>query len=279
MFSELEKINQRPKPFEFYTAADLWTDDHTSEQMLACHLNPDIDLSSRNHAFIERSASWIASHFELGAGKKVADFGCGPGLYASRFAGTGAEVTGVDFSPRSIAYARTSADEAGLAVRYVNENYLEFETEDRFDLVMMIMCDFCALSPAQRRTLLAKFHGLLKPGGAVLLDAYTLNAFENREEETSYALNQLNGFWSAETYYGFQNTFKYEAEKVVLDKYTLVEAGRTRVVYNWLQYFAPEDLEAEFGAAGLPVESRLADVAGSPFDAEGDEFAVVGRKG
>jgi hypothetical protein len=31
-------------------------------------------------------------------------------------------------------------------------------------------------------------------------------------------------------------------------------------------------------AAGFAMESRLADVAGTPFDAEADEFAVVGRK-
>jgi hypothetical protein len=35
MFEELEKISSRPRPFEFYTASDLWTDEHTSEQMLA----------------------------------------------------------------------------------------------------------------------------------------------------------------------------------------------------------------------------------------------------
>lgn len=28
MFEELEKINTRPEPFEFYTASDLWTDEH-----------------------------------------------------------------------------------------------------------------------------------------------------------------------------------------------------------------------------------------------------------
>ena len=35
MFKELEKINERPEPFQFYTASDLWTDEHTSEQMLS----------------------------------------------------------------------------------------------------------------------------------------------------------------------------------------------------------------------------------------------------
>ena len=52
MFAKLEEINSRPKPFEVYTAADLWTDEHTSKQMLAYHLNPDIDVSSRKKEFI-----------------------------------------------------------------------------------------------------------------------------------------------------------------------------------------------------------------------------------
>ena len=55
MFEKLEKINERPKPFGFYTASDLWTDEHTSKQMLSFHLNEEIDVSSRNHEFIEKS--------------------------------------------------------------------------------------------------------------------------------------------------------------------------------------------------------------------------------
>ena len=66
MFNELQQINHRPKPFEYYTAADLWTDEHTSKQMLSCHLNGDIDLSSRSESFIEQSVAWIASQFRVG---------------------------------------------------------------------------------------------------------------------------------------------------------------------------------------------------------------------
>ena len=45
MFEELEKINERPEPFQFYTANDLWTDEHRSKQMLSFHLNEAIDVS------------------------------------------------------------------------------------------------------------------------------------------------------------------------------------------------------------------------------------------
>jgi 2-polyprenyl-3-methyl-5-hydroxy-6-metoxy-1,4-benzoquinol methylase len=278
VFEKIENINTRPDPFEFYTASDLWTDEHTSEQMLKFHLKEDIDVSSRNAAFIDRSAERITSYFNVGAGTTIADFGCGPGLYATRLAQIQAAVTGIDFSKRSIQYAQEVATREGLSINYVNQNYLEFETDDRFHLVLMIMCDFCALSPTQRKKMLTKFHTLLEPGGLVLLDVYSLNAFEQREETALYEANPLNGFWSADKYYGFQNTFKYEREKVVLDKYTIIEAERTRTIYNWFQYFSPEMLEREFTECGFTIEKLFSDVAGTPFDSKANEFAVVAKK-
>jgi len=278
MFETLERINERPEPFQFYTASDLWTDEHTSAQMLSYHLNDDIDLSSRNTRFINQSVEWIASRFNVGAGTKIADFGCGPGLYATRLAQRKADVTGIDFSKRSIQYAQEVAIRDGLPIHYVNQNYLDFETDDRFHLILMIMCDFCALSSIQRKQMLSKFHTILEPGGSVLLDVYSLTAFDQREEAATYETNLLNGFWSPNKYYGFLNTFKYEEEKVVLDKYTLIEASRTQTIYNWLQYFSPEALEREFVEVGFAIDKLYSDVAGSQFGPETTELAIVAKK-
>lgn len=278
MFEELERIQERPEPFQFYTASDLWTDEHTSQQMLSFHLNETIDVSSRNAEFINRSVEWIASEFNIGRNFKIADFGCGPGLYAAPLAKCGATVTGIDFSGRSIEYAKEVAAREQLHISYVKQNYLEFETEDRFDLVLMIMCDFCALSPTQRKEILRKFHRILKPSGSVILDVYSLSAFKQKEEIATYEVNQLDGFWSPNKYYGFLNTFKYDREKVVLNKYTIIELDRIRKVYNWLQYFAPETLEKEFIEAGFSVKGLYSDVAGTPYDRTSREFAVIANR-
>ena len=74
------------------------------------------------------------------------------------------------------------------------------------------------------------------------------------------------------------HTFKYEEEKVILDTYTLVDASRTRTVYNWPQYFSPEALERGFVECGFTVDKLHSDVAGSPFDPEGAEIAVVAKR-
>jgi len=275
MFKELIEINSRPAPFQFYTADELWTNEYTSKQMLEYHLNESIDASSRNKSFIDRSEEWISSYFQVDKNTEIADFGCGPGLYTTRLAERGAIVTGIDFSENSLKYAKQVAAKKDLIINYVLANYLDFETTNRFDLITMIMCDFCVLSPEQRIKMLSKFKSLLKPGGSVLLDVYSLNSFNQREESVTYELNQLNGFWSAEDYYCFVNTFKYDVEKVILDKYTIIEESRKRVVYNWLQCYSEESLRNEFEENGFKVEALYSDVAGKAFRPESTEIAIV----
>ncbi len=277
LFSALESVIKKPSPFSVYTAKELWTDEHTSEQMLAYHLNSEIDLSSRRTSFIDDSVHWMTECFDLSESSRIIDFGCGPGLYTSRFARLGAEVFGIDFSSRSIAYAREFAAQNGLEISYTEADYLEYQPEGEFDLITMIMCDYCALSPTQRAAMLVKFNELLLDGGRIVLDVYSLNAFADKKEESIYEKNQLNGFWSAEPYYGFVSSFKYDQEMVSLDKYTIIERNRQREVFNWLQYFTLESLEQEASAAGLEIDEVYGDVAGKQYDSGAMEFAVVMR--
>lgn len=278
MFNVLEAINNKPKPFEFYTAEELWNDEYTSQKMLEYHLNESVDLSSRDKEFIERSVKWILSHFKIDENTSIADFGCGPGLYTTPFAKNNADVTGIDFSERSIQYANKIAFQKNLDIAYHQKNYLEFETKKRFDLITMIFCDFCALSPEQRKNLLSKFYKFLKPGGSVLMDVHSLNTFNSREEIATYERNQMDGFWSPNDYYGFLNIFKYDKEKVTLDKYTIIEESRMRVTYNWLQYFSQDSLRKEFEENRFKIKEFYSDVAGSPFSPDSPDFAIVAVK-
>ncbi len=278
LFEELERVVARPEPFSIYTADLLWTDPHTSERMLRFHLDPEVDVSSRRLSVVEASVEWMTERFRLRDGKRVIDFGCGPGLYASRFAARGADVTGVDFSPRSIRYAREQADEAGLKVSFQQANYLEFDPPGGFDLICMIMCDFCALSPDQRSAMLSRFSRLLASEGRIVLDVYSLEALRQKRETVAFEENLLDGFWLPAPYFGFMASFKYEAECASLDKYTIVGEQTRREVFNWLQYFSPESLERELSQHGLALEQVLGDLAGHPHDPRGSEFAVVVKR-
>ncbi len=278
MYNELSEALERPEVFSAYTIQDMWDDPHVSRQMLAYHLDPDVDISSRRASFMSSSSAWMVETFRLHEGRKVLDLGCGPGLYSTRLAAAGASVIGVDFSRNSIEFARAQAEKLELGIDYRDSNYLEDDLVGDQDLVLLAMCDFCALGPDERRLLLQKVRDALAPAGSFLFDVYSLSAFDERNEVGHVARNLMDGFWSPDPYVGILSTVKYPAEKVVLDRYLIVEESRQRTFFNWLQYFSPTRLEEELNAAGFATTDRLGDIGGSPYDLESSEFALLVRR-
>ena len=160
MFNKLKEINSRPEPFQFYTAEKLWTDEHTSQKMLEYHLNESVDLSSRNKDFIDSSVNWIVSHFGIDRHTAIADFGCGPGLYTTRFAKQKADVTGIDFSERSIRYAKETAARKALEIDYVCRNYFEFDVTEQVQCTGRTGNDYLLSVKFAKMRLIFKFHFL-----------------------------------------------------------------------------------------------------------------------
>ncbi|WP_206663621.1 SAM-dependent methyltransferase [Prescottella subtropica] len=277
MFDALARIHTRPVIFSSTTIPELWTDPHISERMLATHLDPGVDLSSYRGELIERAVAFVTERFALGPGRRLADFGCGPGLYTRRFAETGCEVTGLDFSRRSIEYARAAAREAGRDIRYLHQDYLTYRDTARYDVVVMIMRDYCAMIPDARRRLLGVVREHLADGGSFFFDVDAAPAFDRVEERVVHARSLMDGFFSPRPYFGFLDTFRYEQERVSLDKYEIVEQGGTRTYFNWTQFFTPGELTAELREAGLSVVEVLGDVAGAPYDPAAPQFAVIAQ--
>ena len=276
MYFELKKICERPSLWAEYTAESLWTHPDTAPGMLDFHLNSELDIASRRAVSIEATVDWLTSRF--GVDIALCDLGCGPGLYCSPLAEQGMRVTGVDFSRHSLAHARRRASRRKLTARYIQANYLDWQPDSRFDLVTLIMCDFCALSPTQRQQLLANIRQYLKPDGHLLLDVYSIEAFAIKEERCEVEHNQLNHFWARDDYYALVASFVYPQERVSLDRYSIFEAnGQERTIYNWLQYFTPLELKQELTQAGFETVNLLADLTGKPYQPGSTEFAVVCR--
>jgi 2-polyprenyl-3-methyl-5-hydroxy-6-metoxy-1,4-benzoquinol methylase len=279
MFNQLNKICVKPSLYCSYTADILWNDPYISQQMLKYHLDPSVDLASRRPEFIEASLAFMQEQFKLGKGKSVMDFGCGPGLYSSKWAHLGCMVRGLDFSINSIKYARKEAAKLGLNIDYQCVNYLDYQDRGAFDLVTMIFCDYCALNDDQRRTVLKIMRDNLKDDGYIFMDVQTEHWYKEIKEGTSFEIVAEKGFWSPQRHYVFQSTFKYDTDRVCLDKYTIIEKDRILEIYNWLKGFTVSSLNSELEANGLEIVNVYSDVRGMPFSIESDTMAVViGKK-
>lgn len=271
MYDVLKDIAKRPEPFSRSTVKELWTRPHLARQMLNYHLSQETDLASRKHESIDRVVEWIDSQLNL-SGKSLCDLGCGPGLYAQRFEARGAQVTGVDFSAHSLDYAKTQGPNS---IRYVEADYLLDDLPSEFDIVTLIYTDLCVLSPEQRKLLLARMHGMLNPGGQIVLDVAGIGSFEQKDETTLIQDKMMGGFWAAGDYVGIQQSFVYPEECLSLDRYVIVEPGETWQIYNWMQYFTPESAEAELKSAGFEIRQMVGELTGVPLAPKSDFIGVV----
>ena len=274
IISQLIDLQKKPEPF---TPGEplFWNDPHISKQMLKAHLDPNTEAASRKPETIDCYVNWMIKTLGLKTGASLLDLGCGPGLYASRFARAGFHVTGVDYSRNSIEYAIQNAKENNLDIMYRYQNYLELDDENLYEAVFLIYGDFCPLSPEQRPTLLKNIHRALKPNGYFVLDVTT------REHRRRYG--NKNGWYAAET--GFwkpgphlvlEEGFDYPEQSIWLDQYTTIEAdGKVSVYRNWFQDYTPETISAELEQGGFSVESVWGDLKGGPYAPASEWIGLV----
>ena len=277
IIKQLVALQQKPAPF---TPGEplFWDDPHISKQMLDVHLNPDIEAASRKAETIDRSVPWLIQTLGLKTGASLLDLGCGPGLYASRFARAGFGVTGVDYSRRSIGYASNHAKENNLEIVYRYENYLNLTDEDQYDAAFLIYGDFCPLNPEQRSMLLKNIYRALKPNGKFVLDVSTReHRMKHGNKNGWYAAE--SGFWKPGPHLVLEAGFDYPEGSIWLDQYAVIEADEKISVYrNWFQDYTPESITAELVQGSFAVESIWADLTGTPYTPESEWIGVITHK-
>jgi len=274
IISQLIDLQKKPEPF---TPGEplFWNDPHISKQMLKVHLDPNTEAASRKPETIDRSVNWMIETLGLMTSASLLDLGCGPGLYASRFARAGFHVTGVDYSRNSIEYAGQYAKENDLDIMYRYQNYLELDDENLYAAAFLIYGDFCPLSPEQRSTLLKNIHRALKPNGYFVLDVTTRECRRTHGTKNGWYAAET-GFWKPGPHLVLEEGFDYPDQSIWLDQYTTIEAdGKVSVYRNWFQDYTPETISAELEQGGFSVESVWGDLKGGPYAPASEWIGLV----
>lgn len=267
---------KKPKLYQ-QSEQPFWEDEYISSQMLVAHLDPNLDAASRKLSFIEASVSWITQNISPVSHPRLLDIGCGPGLYTERFYQKGYQVTGLDFSGRSIDYARNSAREKKFDIRYLQENYLTMHLNAQFDLCTLIYCDYGALSTDNRKLVMENVYEHLAPGGFFLLDVFSLQAYKNLNEYATWQHIDGNGFWRANKHLELSTLYRY-SPNVSLYQTTIIEEQHITTYYIWNTFFSKESLRAEAEAAGFKVCGFWGDVAGAPCCEDSETLAILLQK-
>lgn len=251
---KLSKLIEATKKPEVYSKgnAEMWTDTYISDRLLEIHLDPDVELASRKATTIDITVDWIENKVP-GQGLEILDLGCGPGLYAEKFAAKGHSVTGMDYSANSIQYAVKSAARKKLDITYRQQNYLKLQDRDRYDLIMMIFTDFGVLTPGDRKKLLVNIHRALKPGGMFLFDVLNENYQAGKPGSRSWE-SADKGFWRDRPYLALTETFYYADQKALLSQHSIIDESENVSVYRfWNHTFTHKELREIVSANGFPA--------------------------
>ena len=250
----------------------FWDDEHISKGMLDAHLNPDWDAASRNHNCIDLSVEWLSSL--IPSQGKILDLGCGPGLYTKRLSEMGYDATGMDYSKRSIAFAKSQ----DAKTEYVYKNYLELDSIGVFDAITLIYCDYAALTPDERQRLIPKVHGALKPRGLFILDVFTDVHFKDKTNQTSWALNNRGGFWCSKPHICLDATYLYEDNTVSVDQHVVITNDDVKEYLIWDTAYSIQRLTDEVVPFGFAVNGTFANICGSPYTGEDETLCLVFEK-
>jgi 2-polyprenyl-6-hydroxyphenyl methylase / 3-demethylubiquinone-9 3-methyltransferase len=149
-------------------------------------------------------------------GLSILDVGCGGGLVCEPLARLGAQVTGIDPTPETIATARRHAEAQGLAIDYRAARVEEVRAAgETFDAAV---CLEVIEHVPDVGGFLSVVGALIKPGGALILS--TLN-----------------------------RTWKSYALAIVAAEYVL--GWLPRGTHDWQRFVTPEELSRHLAAAGF----------------------------
>lgn len=271
MYQEIKKLLKTKELFE---SSDnrYWDDPYISKNLLQAHLSLHSDNASRNQDFIDQSLLYIESILKEHKLHKIIDYGCGPGLYTKILADKGYEVTGIDFSKRSIDYAI----EQSSKVNYRYENYLETKDFELYDFASLIYCDYGSLNDDNRKLLLSNIYNSLKPGAYFLMDAFTVEKFLNFKEQKTFSLKDKS-FWLDQEHLEiiYDQTF---TNFVSLEKLILIYDTKHKVINRWYQHFTKESLELELTNANFNIISHFKNLKGEKYDLSSETVAFLVQK-
>ena len=252
----LWRIYRRPtRPTPWAQGGNLpWNDPAFSARMLREHLDQAHGAASRIAEERQRQLTWIWSTLGLQSGMQICDLTCGPGLYMVELAKAGCMVTGVDFGPAAVAYARELIEREGVA-----DQCTVIEADVRnvtlpaatFDAALFIYGQLSVFTKAETQALLEKVAATLKSGGALVVEL--LNQDRIDKTTTNWWFTDNTGLWGDSPFLHLGERFWDDEIEVAYERFHILhlESGHYTEVHLCDQSYAVATMQTMMRDAGF----------------------------
>lgn len=256
-----------------------WHEPGFSRRMLREHLSQSHDRASRRFDTIDRQVRWIHEHVLGSRPARILDLGCGPGFYTSRLARLGHRCVGIDFSPASVAHARSEAEQEELVCHYRQEDLRTADFGDGFELALLIFGEFNTFEPNEARALLANVRSALSPSGALLLEAHPAAQIRSIGLEGPSWFTARESVFADEPHLCLRECAWHAEMSITTERYFVVSLESSEVAryVSTTQAYSDAEYESLLHDARFAGVERHASLSGELREGERELFVALGR--
>lgn len=264
MFGEKLKLFQRSK-------GSIWTDKYISKELLKCHLDEFSDGASRKLEKREKIINFLNENMDPSS--RILDLGCGPGLIDFELGKLGYNILGVDFNSESINYANKNKKLENI--EYICKNYLTEDLKGKYDIVLMIYCDFGALIPSEQKIILKKIYDLLSDDGIFIFDVFKTSEFNIQKSIKSFNNWRFldgNDFWNKDPYLLLEEVKVFDKDNAIGKRYFIINKNNSKrkEFILWDQYYDENSIENLL----LENKFKIKKIKNSLLDGEDSMFII-----
>jgi SAM-dependent methyltransferase len=232
----------------------FWRDPAFSERVLSEHLDDEHGAASRPDMEQQNQIDWLWQKLSLTDSAHLFDVTCGPGLYAVKFARKGCQVTGVDFNPTAIAYAKDLALSEGLTspCNFVEQDIRAMNyAGHNFDAALFLYAQLESFDRPDALKILKQIADSLKPGGKLCLEM--LNQDHVDKTNSSWWYTDDQGLWGDAPFLHLGERFWYADEEIAVERYHIIhlETGQIDKTYICNQTYSIQAMTTMLKQAGF----------------------------
>jgi SAM-dependent methyltransferase len=194
--------------------------------MLREHLDQSHGAASRQQREIQRQVDWLWERLDLQPGARLLDITCGPGLYAVALAARGVHVTGIDFSPASLGYARELAIAQGVAglcefLQADVREALPLQAGAGYDAAIFIYGQLAVFRREEASQLLRWIASALRTGGRLVVELLDYQRIDR--ENSNWWFTDDTGLWGDAPFLCLGERFWDADQRAAIDRFFVLD--------------------------------------------------------
>ena len=251
-----------------------WDEPAFSQRMLREHLDQTHATASRPLDEILIHVDRLEGELKLASGDPILDVTCGPGLYCHELARRGYRVTGVDFSPAAISYARQKATEEGLHCTFLQQDVRQMDFHQEFEAAILLFGQLNAFIKDDVAGLLRRVAKALIPNGRFIAEVHNME-YIDKEHYTDWEVSE-SGLFGDFPQLCLHEQFWSEEAQAALDRYYVLnmETGEIQEYAVCEQGYTLDGYRALLAQAGLKLNRVYGGWDGHPAS-EADEWFIL----